>query len=376
MMPPTLNVHWDESKLNTLQPNLCCVTNTAEGVTMLLAQRPGGNAASGPITITEGDRLLLTPVTAKLLAELLGNAVRKHEQQHGPIQSLLQPRTGVGDEPLASTAEMAEKATTLLDLINGLGVRCTYERSFKIYRRTLLPHRFLVWFRRESASPQALVALPGVCERLGMPAQFMAEFQQNLPRASDVYFGFEQGEHSSIYKAYVQFTDPQDAPKAGPPPLPVPVLLYVAYKWDVFDSRKATRANYTGFPGLSRDAMRARLERIFEGPDSRPRCELANLFIMTALTRAPHSVMRYLEVAEEGNPRKSFDFNGYDARLRVAEFYPLLVQLCLRYEVGPGEFLPIYDRIKMKEFGHLSGGVDREGRDFLTVYFGESGGAA
>jgi len=366
-MTPTFDVQWDESKLRTLQPNLCCVFNSADAISMLLADRDR-SAASGPVT--DGDRVLLTPVTAKLLAELLGNCVRKYEQEHGPVDSLVQPQSGADGEPLAGTAEMAEKAAMLVDLVNGLGVGYVHERSFKVYRRTLLPHRFMLYFRREGASPQALVALSGVCERLGMPTQFLAEFEQNLPRTGFVFFGFEEGEHSSIYKVYEEFAGPQDGTEAWQPELPVPVLSYVGYKWDVFDSRKAARATYTKFPGLSPQAMSARAERILDGPDSRSGRELTNQFIGIASTRIPHAMMRYLEVAEEGNPRKSFDVNAYGAGLLVAEFYPLFVRMCQRLEVGPGEFLPLYERIKMNEFGHVSGGVDREGRDFFTVYFG------
>jgi hypothetical protein len=368
-MTPTFDVQWDESKLRTLQPNLCCVFNSDDAISMLLANRDR-NAASGPITVTEGDRILLTPVNAKLLAELLGDCVRRHEQERGPVESLVPTQTSEDDDRLADGPEMAEKAEMLVDLVNGLGVGYVHERSFKVDRRTLLPHRFMLNFRREGASPQALVALPGVCERLGMPPQFLAEFEENLPRTAFIFFGFEEGEHSSICKVYEEFAGPQDGAEAWQAALPVPVLSYVGYKWDVLDSRKAARATYTKFPGLSPQAMSARAERILDGPDSRSGRELANQFIGIASTRIPHAMMRYLEVAEEGNPRKSFDINAYGAGLLVAEFYPLFVRMCQRFEVGPGEFLPLYERIKMKEFGHVSGGVDREGRDFFTVYFG------
>ena len=35
------------------------------------------------------------------------------------------------------------------------------------------------------------------------------------------------------------------------------------------------------------------------------------------------------------------------------------------------KFHALYEAVKAKKFGHLTGGIDREGRDFLTVYFTE-----
>ena len=36
----------------------------------------------------------------------------------------------------------------------------------------------------------------------------------------------------------------------------------------------------------------------------------------------------------------------------------------------PEEFDILYDRVKKKTFGHLTGGINREGKDFLTIYHG------
>jgi hypothetical protein len=63
----------------------------------------------------------------------------------------------------------------------------------------------------------------------------------------------------------------------------------------------------------------------------------------------------------------------YQADLRLGELYPLLLQICWHYGIPYDEFNKHYEPIKTQKFGHLTGGVDREGRDFLTVYFGEKG---
>ncbi len=81
----------------------------------------------------------------------------------------------------------------------------------------------------------------------------------------------------------------------------------------------------------------------------------------------------YFEATEEGNPRKSFDVNVYRANLKVAEVYPLLVRIARHYAVDSQAVEEVYEGIRDQVLGHLSGGVDREGRDFLTIYFSEKG---
>jgi hypothetical protein len=55
------------------------------------------------------------------------------------------------------------------------------------------------------------------------------------------------------------------------------------------------------------------------------------------------------------------------------EIYPFLLRMCQHYCTPPEQFAPLYARVKARTFGHLSGGIDREGRDFLTVYYGVKG---
>ena len=81
----------------------------------------------------------------------------------------------------------------------------------------------------------------------------------------------------------------------------------------------------------------------------------------------------YFEASEEGNPRNSFDINMYWANLQMAEIYPMLLNIARHYFIDLEQFEELYEGVKTQKFGHLSGGTDREGRDFLTVYFSEKG---
>ena len=57
----------------------------------------------------------------------------------------------------------------------------------------------------------------------------------------------------------------------------------------------------------------------------------------------------------------------------MAEIYPLLVRMARHYSIDLDGFDERYEGVKDQKFGHLSGGTDREGRDFLTVYFSQKG---
>ena len=98
--------------------------------------------------------------------------------------------------------------------------------------------------------------------------------------------------------------------------------------------------------------------------------EISEGIVTQASERISRNDIQYLEVTEESNPRKSFDINIYKAKFQLEELYPFLLKTMQHYSIPFERFRPMYERIKTKRFGHLAGGVDREGRDFLTVYFG------
>jgi len=84
-----------------------------------------------------------------------------------------------------------------------------------------------------------------------------------------------------------------------------------------------------------------------------------------------HDKYLYLEVNEENNPRSSYDINLYGANLRLEEVYPFFLRMCRHYEIPDEQFQSLYDPVRTRTLGHIAGGLDRKGKDFLTVYFGE-----
>jgi hypothetical protein len=98
--------------------------------------------------------------------------------------------------------------------------------------------------------------------------------------------------------------------------------------------------------------------------------DVARGIVEGASEKIPHGDIQYLEVTEEGNPRRSFDINLYKAGHRVEDVYPFLMKAAQHYAIPSDRFNSLYERIKTERFGHVAGGVDREDRDFMTVYYG------
>ena len=89
-----------------------------------------------------------------------------------------------------------------------------------------------------------------------------------------------------------------------------------------------------------------------------------------AVKRMPEHKFLYIEVCEDDNPRVSFDIKLYEAKLLMREISPLMSEILDFYEIPLDRFDLISERVQDKTFGHLSGGIDRSGQDFLTIYFG------
>jgi hypothetical protein len=91
-----------------------------------------------------------------------------------------------------------------------------------------------------------------------------------------------------------------------------------------------------------------------------------------AARRIAPEKMLYLEVSEEGNPRRSFDVNLYKAGLRLRELEGCLAPVFAHYRPPQAPLRLLLGQLD-KAFGHVAGGLDREGRDFLTLYYGMHG---
>ncbi|MBW1925208.1 MAG: hypothetical protein JRF59_17290 [Deltaproteobacteria bacterium] len=128
-------------------------------------------------------------------------------------------------------------------------------------------------------------------------------------------------------------------------------------------------ARYMTHPMLSTPGILKRVASILQGPGARVSLETARAVIRLAARRARNQRFIYLEVGEQGNPRRSFDVNLYKAALPLKELHPLLSGVRRAFGIPKDGFEAMFEQAGERIFGHLSAGVDRQDKDFLTISY-------
>lgn len=270
----------------------------------------------------------------------------------------------MGVRQFAHTGQPAGKGVELLELLRGHRLE-GFERSFKMSGKSLLADRFLAGIHKADLPPAELFSL---CARMGMPRHFADSMRANAEAANAFHFGFEGSGEGGLYKVYLEFAA-QLKPAAGDSTAPQRiVLLYLAYKWEVADPAACTVARYECFPGLTTKSILRRIAALCGGSDEGDAVTSMQEILGLAAGRTAKPPM-YLEVSEENNPRASFDVNLHEAGLNLAAIEPWLERQRDRFGIPAAELEPVYAPARQQPLGHLSGGINREGRDFLTVYY-------
>ena len=366
---------WDDSRVRTLKASGAHVDASREAIDLFFGTShiPPGNPDEVVFTVSE--RIILTPLNAKRLANLLCRTIENHESAGGagsgvdPEQSGPAAASGCSPLPATSRGIAADKVRALFRMIDGLNIEYGFETSFKIYERTLLSNRFLLGFNKKQIHPRDFEKITAACKAMGMPASWIPAFHESLPLARFVHFGFEETPSGAVCKAYIEF----DIPFAGKPESARPFLLYRGYKWDAADNTRRTLATYICFPFLSTDAILDRISGMLQGPEHTGALAIARALIAAVSEKMAGTDIVYVEVNEENNHRRSFDINVYKADLQLRDIYPQLAEMIRHYSISPEEFHAFYEPVKNKVLGHIAGGINREGKDFFTVYFGVEG---
>jgi hypothetical protein len=205
---------------------------------------------------------------------------------------------------------------------------------------------------------------------MDMPENLLRAYQGSLPGSNYLHFGFEENEGSCLYKAYLEFYDRVEETMKTQPRQFDSFLMHLGFKWDALDSSRQALTRYTWYPFLSVDVMLRRLSNILDPHKLGTLFEIARGIVAIASRIVPPYDILYMEVDEENNPRRSFDINMYRAKLPLSELQPWMSRMCDHYDILPEAFHALYDGVKTRTFGHIAGGIDREGRDFLTIYYG------
>lgn len=330
---------WNHSKGRTYRADRVDILVTREEVNLDFSfSGTSGKAPDSPVS-----RVVVNPYMAKRLATALDQAIKKHENAYGSIDS----------DPLAG-------AKYLLDLIRDLHVPHGFEYSFKTCERLLLANRFLVTMHKDSLGEDYRDKVLAICAETRAPDAFMEAIEEKLAAAWMLHFGFEGSEKGGMHKVYLEF------------PLPAvsePTLLHLSYKWDPVHPERCAVGRYIRYPLVAYEELAGRIRELLEECHRPGAFEIADAILRLAVPHVLNS-FHYLEVSEEGNPRRSFDVNLYAANLTMGDIRPQLLSMAERNSLRMDEFCKSLDTVSNRKFGHLAGGIDREGRDFFTIHFG------
>lgn len=352
------------------------ILETREEISLIFGAAGPDSEKNGRPVVDSATRIILTPSAAKRLLQVLRDVISRHESAYGVIDLYAGGRRRVNGRNIDAACASAARVTgadRLIMLLEALGVHYGLEHSFKIIPGTVLGDRVLLGFNRDELGGDASEELLPVLRVLNMPPRFQKIFREHLDEANILLFGYEGAEGGGVYKAYLEFGSLFDEKEPGLHDIPESFLLHLGFKWDAADNRKTALARYTCYPLLSpEDILKRVRERFYPGPSNGP-FDIVRGFVEKAGAAMRPDEFLYLEVAEENNPRLSYDINMYRANLALKEFYSLLSDACDLWGVPRDDFQRLYEPMKERYFGHVSGGLDREGRDFLTFYYGVKG---
>jgi tryptophan halogenase len=237
----------------------------------------------------------------------------------------------------------------------------------------MLGNRFLLTMVKNDIKPKPNEAILEICERTNMPAQLLEASKHYLEDANYVHFGFEEGENACIYRVYLEFWTTWEDEINKRPGRSDPFLFGLGLKWNALDHANRALTKYTWYPSISLQKMRKRLSSIYEGPEYEKPLNIAKDILEVALRSTSHDRFLYIEAGDENSPRRSFDINIYKARIQLGELYPLFLTMCEHYSIDSEVFHTLYDPVRNELFGHIQGGIDKKGRDFITIYYGLEG---
>lgn len=252
----------------------------------------------------------------------------------------------------------------LFRLVEELQVKFGYERSVRFCQREIFPERFLLSLNKASLAPDADSKLGELFRLLGMPESLVEKSHEFSHSAKFIHLGFEKTSLACMSKIYFEIGLPTTICNQKP------IILHRALKWDVAQPDRSVATQYVWHPRLESELLFKKLDEVYCSHDEHEPLEIARRILREVLKRVDPTSVRYMEVIEDQNPRRSFDLNLYQSRLCVSDLQPLLLRMQLHYQIPDQPFQDWYEQAQWTSLGHLAGGVHRDGHDFMNLYFG------
>jgi hypothetical protein len=258
----------------------------------------------------------------------------------------------------------------MIELIKTLNINYAFERSIKMFEKTLIGNRFMYGIHKKEIREKPHETILNLCRQANMPEEFYEVVRENLKDVEVTGWAVEEMDKSTTCKMYLDFMDKWKREVKATSVERDPFLLYLGFKWDAMDNTKRGRARYTWYPSLPLESILERLANLLDRDIHGDLFEAAKGLLESALRMVGYHDIVYVEVTEENSPRKSFDINLYGAKLLLKQVYPFLQRIYRHYSISDEDFHALYNPHRSLKFGHLSGGIDRRGKDFATLYFG------
>lgn len=259
-------------------------------------------------------------------------------------------------------------AITLIRLVEALGAPYGLERSAKITPGHLANDRCLISVGRAALGASPADKLIEIGRTLRMPPSLAEGLRGALAGADIVHFGFETAADDEIYKIYLEYAS--QTRQAMAVESRSPQLVHLAYKWSAKKGGSYNVTRYTWLPCRNRVEIDARLQDLVPADEAvRARRCVSSLLSMVA-DIADSGELLLMEVEEPGNPRRSCDLNVYDAGLRMGEIAQLVEAVLRDFAVPDSRAQAVFEPVGERTLGHISAGVGRDGKEFVTFYFG------
>ena len=184
-----------------------------------------------------------------------------------------------------------------------------------------------------------------------------------------MHLGFEETATSCIYKVYLEFwtnwENELEVKRRSQP-----FVGGYGFKWDTADPARSVTTTYTCYPRLLPDAMLDRVAGVCVAAPTPALLDIVRTVIDLGSARAGYERILYLEASEPGNPRRSFDVNMLHARIPLGGMERALQRIGEHFGIDSKAFAAAWHPARGDLFSHVAGGVDRQGRDFMTIYYG------
>ena len=263
-------------------------------------------------------------------------------------------------------SEFANVAALPFRILEERGIPCGYERSFKMRSNRLLANRYMLGIDTTEFSREELTK---ICNQLCMPDVYLEDFRKQLMGSNLMLLGFEHDGDACSYKIYLEYWNKLQVELMNGNPPHAAALLHLGYKWDVFNDDRRTLARYICYPKITVDEILARIKLLYANALDQSCYAIVQHIIKMASQTCGDRDLIYIEAQEDGNSRRSFDVNLYQASLQLDKIEQSLSRMQAHFDLCPDEFRRLLKLIMGKQLGHLSGGLDRRGDDFLTVYY-------